>query len=74
MTSYIIANDSTDYGHIARPGDRCQICGAAFERNEVVTAVTSGGQVGLHCGDVEECLSRFREQSVQVDGRFRQPS
>ncbi len=70
---FIVADDRTDYGHVAQAGDVCQICHVRFMAGEVVTAVTSGGVTGLHCGDVEECLSRFRE-SAQVDGRYRQPS
>lgn len=58
---YIIANDKIDYYHIAQPGDRCQICHVRYVPGEVVTAVTSGGVTGLHCGDVEECLSRLRD-------------
>lgn len=59
--TYIIATDYTDYTHIAQPGDVCQICHVLFWPGEVVTAVHSGGTVGLHCGDVEGCLDRFHE-------------
>lgn len=62
--TYIIATDHTDYTHIAQPGDVCQICHCEFWAGEVVTAVTSGGVIGLHCPDVERCLDRFHAVSA----------
>lgn len=68
--TYIVANDHTDYLHEAQPGDVCQICHCAFLAGEVVTAVYSGGTVGLHCADVEGCLERFHETTgAHADGR-----
>lgn len=66
MKRYIITNDSTTYDHIAQPGDRCQVCYAGFLPGETVTAVMSGGIVGLHCGDVEECINRLHERRKEI--------
>jgi hypothetical protein len=40
---------------LAFKGTCCGICGAEFLAGEVVTAVISGGTVGIKCADVESC-------------------
>lgn len=80
MSNIIITNDRIDYSHIAQPGEVCQICYTTFWPGEVVTAVTSGGVTGLHCGDVEGCLERrhcdwanSRDEAARERGAARHP-